>query len=225
MYLRKAIDRGQADLGWLKAKYTFSFAGYFSRQHMGFRALRVINQDIVQPGRGFDTHSHQDMEIVTYVLRGSLQHTDSQGHSSQLRHTDVQRMSAGTGIRHSEYNADAKQELELLQIWIEPQTQGLEPAYEEKNFPLVPGLTLLASGHGKENALYINRNIEIFRGHFAASKTLDHRTDPARFHWIQNIRGDFSVNDQSLQAGDGLGLSAVSQLKIKSYALSSFNSG
>lgn len=179
---------------------------------MGFRALRVINQDIVHPARGFDTHGHRNMEIITYVLRGTLTHKDSLGHTSQLRHGDVQRMSAGTGIRHSEYNEDKSQELELLQIWIEPERNGIEPGYEEKNFPEKNGLTPLVSPQGEDGALKIHRDVRIYRGIFSAKENFHRPTSPLRHAWLQIIRGEMRVNGLELKKGDGIGFSELDAL-------------
>ena len=215
--LRKSRDRGHADHGWLDTYHTFSFAGYYDPAHMGFRSLRVINEDRVQPGMGFGMHGHQDMEIVTYVLEGELEHKDSMGNGEVLRPGEFQRMSAGSGIRHSEFNPSATAPVHLYQIWVLPNERGLEPSYDQRTFePDVTSgrLFRVASGHGHEGVIPVHQDVEIFLGKFEPGRSATHALDPDRHAWLQVLRGRVSVNGNELTAGDGAAISAETSLDL-----------
>jgi redox-sensitive bicupin YhaK (pirin superfamily) len=208
--VRRANERGHVKHGWLESFHTFSFASYHDPDHMGFRHLRVINEDRVQPGRGFDRHAHRDMEIVTYVIEGALEHEDSLGNGSVIRPGDVQRMSAGTGITHSEYNQSSTETVHFLQIWILPERQRIEPSYEQKHFTQAErsgGLRLVASGDGREGSVRLNQDARIHAGILAPGDTVSHALPPSRHAWVQVVRGTISVNGIRLAAGDGAALS------------------
>jgi redox-sensitive bicupin YhaK (pirin superfamily) len=203
--IRKADQRGHFDHGWLDTYHTFSFADYYDPDFMGFRALRVINEDRVEPGRGFGTHSHRDMEIVTYVLEGELQHRDSMGTGSIIRPGEVQRMSAGTGVLHSEVNPSRDRPVHLLQIWILPERSGLRPEYEQKNFPAEERngkLRLVASPDGADGSLTIHQDTRLLAGSLG-DKPVRYDFRPGRYGWLQVARGSVDVNGQKLEAGDG----------------------
>jgi redox-sensitive bicupin YhaK (pirin superfamily) len=209
VYPRPGTERGRADFGWLDSRHSFSFGNYFDPEHMGFGSLRVINEDLVQPGAGFGAHGHRDMEIVTYVLEGALAHRDSLGNGSEIRPGDVQRMSAGTGIRHSEFNASDEDPVRFLQIWILPREEGLSPGYEQRHFPresLEGGLTLLASPDGRDGSVVVHQDARIFGVTPAAGHTLAHPVEPDRKIWVQLISGVLLIDGHRLTAGDGLGL-------------------
>ncbi|MET0283297.1 MAG: pirin family protein [Polyangiales bacterium] len=202
--VRPATDRGHADHGWLDTYHTFSFADYFDPRHMGFRALRVINDDKVAAGRGFGTHPHRDMEIITYVLEGAVRHNDSMGTGSVIRPGEVQRMSAGTGVAHSEYNASDKELLHLLQIWIQPKQRGIPPSYEQKAFPRAEKqgkLRVVASPDGREGSVTIHADATVYAGLFEHGEQAEHR--PEGHAWVHVARGTVSVNGKTLSAGDG----------------------
>jgi redox-sensitive bicupin YhaK (pirin superfamily) len=223
LILRKSEDRGHADHGWLKTRYSFSFSDYYDPRHMGFRSLRVINQDIVAPGQGFPTHGHRDMEIITVILRGQIEHKDSMGNTKLIPAGDVQRMSAGTGVQHSEYNPSKEQELELLQIWIEPELRGIPPSYEQATIPLTPqALTLLVAPEGQGAPIKIHQNARLYRGHIGSGSKIDYPLPSGRYAWIQQIEGRLRVNGQELQAGDGLAVSREERLELEGLATSSF---
>ncbi|HMB76330.1 MAG TPA: pirin family protein [Kiloniellaceae bacterium] len=208
-YVRPSTARGQADLGWLNSKHSFSFGQYFDPQFMGFGPLRVINEDRIAPGTGFDTHGHRDMEIVTYVLEGTLAHKDSLGHGAELRPGEVQHMTAGTGIRHSEFNPSDSEALWLLQIWIQPEREGLTPGYDQKVFPTAGSkgrLQLLASRDGRDGALTIRRDVDLYALRLEGSQHLTHDMAPGRLGWVQVARGRLQVNGRVLSAGDGSAL-------------------
>lgn len=211
---RKSSERGYADHGWLKSWHSFSFASYFDPRFMGFRQLRVINQDIVAPGQGFPTHGHADMEIITVVLRGTIEHKDSMGNKELVKAGEIQRMSAGTGVRHSEFNPSASEDLELLQIWIEPAERGIEPSYEQVSVLPAAGETLkLLVAPMKETApVHIHQNVRIYRAELKAGETLDLPLKAERYGWIQLISGELSVRDEKLKAGDGLAISREANL-------------
>ncbi|MGE3769385.1 MAG: pirin family protein [Bdellovibrionales bacterium] len=215
---RPSKDRGFADHGWLKALHTFSFADYHDPQFMGFRNLRVINEDRVAPGAGFPTHGHMDMEIITYPLAGFIAHKDSTGGEGEIGHGDVQVMSAGKGVRHSEFNASQTNPLHLLQIWLLPHTKGVAPRYDERRFDPAErqnALTLLASGDAKDDALFINTDVKLYGGLLQAGRTLTKQLDGDRFGWIQVARGTLDVNGETLEAGDGLGFGLETELEFK----------
>src|SRR5437867_2589783 len=204
--IRKAEERGHFNHGWLDTYHTFSFADYYDPEFMGFRTLRVINEDKVAPGRGFGTHSHRDMEIVTYVLDGALEHRDSMGTGSVIRPGEVQRMSAGTGVLHSEINPSRSEPVHLLQIWILPERRGIQPEYEQKTFPAEERkdkLRLVASKDGKEGALKIHQDAKLFAGTLADGQTITYDLPSGRYAWLQVARGTVEVNGQMLNAGDG----------------------
>jgi quercetin 2,3-dioxygenase len=210
MRVRKAKERGHAQHGWLESYHTFAFAEYHDPAHMGFRALRVINEDRVQPGEGFGTHSHRDMEIVTYVLDGALQHKDSLGNGSIMRPGEVQRMTAGTGVSHSEFNASRGALVHFLQIWVLPEAQGLPPSYEQRAFPdLQRGdrLRLVASHDARDGSVKIHQDVDLYAAIVSAGATMRHELRPGRHAWLQVAFGELTANDQTLAAGDGAAFS------------------
>ena len=204
--LRRAGERGHANHGWLDSFHSFSFADYYDPRHMGFGPLRVINEDRVKPGSGFGTHGHRDMEIITYVLEGALAHEDSMGNGSTIVPGDVQRMSAGTGVRHSEYNHDASV-THFLQIWIEPKFTGLAPSYEQKHFPAAEKrgrLRLIASPDGAGGAVKVHQDARIYAGLFDGAERAAHALGEGRKAYLHVARGEVQVNGQALRAGDAL---------------------
>ena len=216
--VRRSEERGLARHGWLESRHTFSFAEYRDPRHMGFRALRVINEDRVQPGQGFGTHAHRDMEIVTYVLEGALEHKDSLGTSSVIRPGEVQRMSAGTGVTHSEYNASRDALVHFLQIWILPERPGLAPSYEERSFPATERqgrLRLVASRDGRDGALTLHQDAAIYAGLLATGDRTELGLRPGRHAWVQVARGAVKLGDETLQAGDGAAVSGESLLALE----------
>lgn len=212
MHLRKSRQRGQADHGWLHSQHTFSFARFYDPQHMGFGHLRVINQDVVAPGRGFGTHPHRDMEILSYVVRGGLEHKDTLGTGSVIRPGDVQLMSAGTGIAHSEFNASAQDEVEFLQIWILPNQIGGAPGYQQRAFdPDARGLTHVVSPDGAGSSLRIKQDMDLYRLLLDDGAQARHPLARDR-GWVQLVRGDLEVNGVALQPGDGLAVEGGGEL-------------
>jgi redox-sensitive bicupin YhaK (pirin superfamily) len=208
--VRPSAERGAAQLDWLDSRHTFSFDQYYDPRYMGFRSLRVINEDRVAPGKGFPTHPHRDMEIITYVLEGTLQHKDSMGNGSIIRPGEVQRMSAGSGITHSEYNPSGNQSVHLLQIWIRPERQGVEPGYEQRDYSerLASGeLVRVASGRGAAGAVVIGQDAELMAARMKKGALAEHALAPERHAWIQVARGTIEVNGVKLDAGDGAGIS------------------
>lgn len=217
MRVRKAMSRGHADHGWLDTYHTFSFADYQDPAHMGFRALRVINEDRVQPGTGFGTHGHRDMEIVTYVLEGALEHKDSMGNGSVLRPGEFQRMSAGTGVRHSEFNPSPAESVHLYQIWLLPQRQGIAPSYEQKPFGQDEKrnkLRLVAAPDGADGSLTINQDARVYLATLDAGASLSHEMLAGRHAWLQVLRGQVNVNGTLLETSDGLAVSDQRGLTI-----------
>jgi quercetin 2,3-dioxygenase len=215
--VRRANDRGHADHGWLDTWHTFSFSDYHDPRFMGFRALRVINEDVVAAGRGFPTHAHRDMEIITYVLRGALQHRDSLGTGSVIRPGDVQRMSAGTGVRHSEANPSAEEPVHLLQIWIEPATPGIAPGYEQKAFTDEDKrgrLRLVASRDGAEGSVTIHQDARVYATLLAPGQAVVHPLAPGRHAWVHVARGTLTLNGQHLGPGDGAAVSRETALTL-----------
>ncbi|MGE0355783.1 MAG: pirin family protein [Burkholderiales bacterium] len=215
--LRRSEDRGQADHGWLRSFHSFSFADYHDPAHMGFGALRVINEDRVQPGMGFGTHGHRDMEIISYVLEGELEHKDSLGNGSVIRPGNVQRMSAGTGVRHSEYNPSAKDGVHFLQIWIEPAERGIEPGYEEKHFDAAAKrgrLRLIASPDGREGSVRIHQDALVFASLLDGAETAVHALAPGRRAYVHVARGEVAVNGQALRAGDALKATGEREIRL-----------
>jgi len=216
--LRKAEDRGTANFGWLDSKHSFSFGSYYDPRHMGFGPLRVINEDRVAPGGGFPTHPHADMEIISYVLNGGLQHRDSLGTGSVIRPGDVQRMTAGTGIRHSEFNASDTASVHFLQIWIIPERRGLKPSYEQKTFGLADKtnrLRLIASRDGREGSVTIHQDVDLYATVLEAGKSVSHTLAAKRIAWVQVAQGSILLNGQVLNAGDGLALETAGELRLE----------
>jgi quercetin 2,3-dioxygenase len=218
LLLRPADERGYADHGWLKSFHTFSFADYYDPAHMGFRALRVINEDRVAPGNGFGTHGHRDMEIVSYVLSGALEHKDSIGTGSVIRPGEVQRMTAGTGVRHSEKNGSTAELVHFLQIWLLPSRQGLQPSYEQKAFSEAEKrgrLRLVASGDGRDGSVTIHADAALYAGLFDGAESAALELPAERHAWVQVVRGSLKVNGESLSAGDGAGLSGERSVRLE----------
>lgn len=217
--LRRAEDRGHADHGWLSSHHTFSFASYHDPRHMGFGPLRVINEDRVAPGGGFPPHSHQDMEIISYVLEGALEHKDSMGNGSVIKPGDVQRMSAGTGVVHSEYNASKKEPVHFLQIWLLPKARRLPAGYEQKQFSDEDKrgrLRLIASSDGAEGSVRIQQDARLFAALLEKGESVRHQFGGGRKGWLHVARGSVEVNGQPLKAGDALAVSGEEQLSIRS---------
>jgi len=215
--LRKSGERGLADHGWLRSFHTFSFADYYDPAHMGFGNLRVINEDRVAPGTGFGTHGHRDMEIVSYVLDGELAHKDSMGNGTAIRPGEVQRMTAGTGVRHSEFNHAEGQTTHFLQIWLLPDRLGHTPGYEQKAFSAEDKrgrLRLVASPDGREGSVTLHANASLRAGLFDGDESAELTLDPARKTWVHLARGTLTVNGHALQAGDALALSGETRLEI-----------
>lgn len=216
--LRRSEQRGHANHGWLDAFHTFSFAGYRDPEHMGFRALRVINEDRIAPNGGFPTHGHQDMEILTYVVEGSLEHKDSLGNGSQIRAGEFQRMSAGRGVMHSEFNGSAAEPVHLLQIWIKPAERGIEPGYEQRRFDdRANRLRVVASPSGREGSLTIHQDAEVFSALFEPGQRATHTLAEGRHAWVQVISGSLSVNGHALTAGDGAALSVEAAVELQTH--------
>jgi redox-sensitive bicupin YhaK (pirin superfamily) len=215
--IRHAKERGHFDHGWLNTYHTFSFDQYYDPRFMGFRQLRVINEDFVAAGRGFPMHGHRDMEIITYILEGALQHEDSMGNGSIIRPGDVQRMTAGTGVRHSEKNASSGDSVHLLQIWILPDTVGLEPGYEQKAFSEDERrgqLRLIASNDGRNGSVMIHQDASLFASILGEGQSVKYDMDQTRYGWIQVARGAISVNGQRAGQGDGAVAMGESSLEI-----------
>jgi len=219
LHLRKSSDRGHFDHGWLNTYHTFSFADYYDPAHMSFRSLRVINEDRVAPGEGFGMHGHRDMEIVTWVLSGALEHKDSLGHGEVLRPGEMQHMSAGRGIRHSEFNPSSSEPVHLYQIWLLPRASGLEPSYGQKAFA-VEGRSgrwqLVCSADGAEGSLPIQQDARIYLANLPAGGELEFDFAAGRHGWLQILRGELRANGQSLTAGDALALSDEPRLSLHS---------
>jgi len=208
--IRKAADRGHFDHGWLDTSHTFSFADYRDPEHMGFRALRVINEDRVLPGQGFGTHGHRDMEILSYVLSGALAHRDSTGGGGVLRPGEVQRMSAGTGVTHSEFNGSKEEQVHFLQIWILPDRPGHRPSYEQRAYPEAERrdrLRLVASPDGAQGSTVVHRDVRVYASLLGPGERLQHPLAGGRAAWVQVARGELEVNGALLRAGDGAALS------------------
>jgi redox-sensitive bicupin YhaK (pirin superfamily) len=215
--IRRSDERGLARHGWLESRFTFSFAEYRDPNQMGFRALRVINEDRVQPGQGFGTHAHRDMEIVTYVLEGALEHADSLGTRSQIRPGEVQRMSAGTGVTHSEYNASKQEGVHFLQIWILPERARLEPSYQQRAFAREGRrgqLQRVASRDGSEGSVVIHQDAAIFLADLEGGARVVHPIRPGRHAWVQVVRGAISVGGERLATGDGAAVSDEARLEL-----------
>jgi len=215
--IRRSEERGHAAHGWLSSQHTFSFANYHDPRFMGFRKLRVINEDRVQPGQGFGTHPHRDMEILSYVLAGSLEHRDSLGNGSIIRPGEVQRMSAGTGVTHSEFNHSKEEPVHFLQIWIQPDAEHLPPSYEQREFPEAERrdmLRLVASREGRDGSVTIHQDVGVYAALLSAGVAVGHPLRRDRHAWIQVARGRVTVNGQSLAAGDGAALSEETSVRL-----------
>ena len=215
--VRRAEERGHANHGWLDTYHTFSFADYYDPKFMGFRSLRVINEDRVAPGAGFGTHGHRDMEILTYVLEGSLAHKDSMGHQQALGPNEIQRMSAGTGVRHSEFNASKNERLHLFQIWIEPATNGTPPSYEQIRFDPEEKknkLKRLAGPQGGAGAARINQDAQVFVAELAKGADIPYSLDSKRAAWVHVVRGEVVVNGVALHTGDAAAVSGEEQVAL-----------
>jgi redox-sensitive bicupin YhaK (pirin superfamily) len=216
--IRPANERGVADFGWLQSRHSFSFGQYYDPRHMGFGPLRVINDDRVAPGAGFGMHPHRDMEIITVVLEGALEHQDSLGNGSVMRPGDVQRMSAGSGIRHSEFNPSADAPVHFLQIWIEPAIRGSAPAYAQAHFSAAERqgcLRLVASGDGRAGSLSLQQDADLLVSRLAVGQRVVHRPAAGRRQWLQLASGDVRLNDISLRQGDGAAIADESELAIE----------
>lgn len=215
--VRRASDRGHANYGWLDTYHTFSFSEYQDPRHMPFRALRVMNENVVAPGQGFGTHPHRDMEIVTYVLAGALEHRDSMGHGEVLRPGEFQRMTAGTGITHSEFNPSSTEPVHLYQIWLFPERQGIDPSYEQKAFPIEQRrnrLQLVASRDARDNSLLIHQDASIYLADLQEGEGIEHQVQADRHVWLQVLRGNVQVENVDLATSDGLAVSELERLKI-----------
>ena len=215
--IRPAQERGHANFGWLDSKHTFSFGSYYDPNQMGFSSLRVINEDRVQPGQGFGTHSHKDMEIISYVLQGELEHKDSIGNGSVIQPGDVQRMSAGTGIAHSEFNASDTDPVHFLQIWIQPERAGIQPGYEQKNFSLEEKrgkFKLVASPDGRDGSVTIHQDANLYVAVLNKGDRVNYPTDNNRSLWLQIARGSAEINGQTLQAGDGAAITQETNIEL-----------
>ena len=215
--IRHAEERGTASLGWLNSRHTFSFGHYYDPSFMGFGSLRVINEDEVKPGQGFGTHGHSDMEIISYVLDGALEHKDSMGNGSIIAPGDVQRMTAGTGVRHSEYNASDSDPVHFLQIWILPEKNGLEPGYEQKTFSVEDKrgqLRLVGSRDGRDGSVTIHQDVDFYAAVLSEGEAVSHALAAARKAWLHVARGAVTVNGERLGAGDGAALTGDQELAI-----------
>jgi redox-sensitive bicupin YhaK (pirin superfamily) len=218
MEVRRSEERGDAHHGWLASKHSFSFADYHDPRHTGFGPLLVINEDRVAAGAGFGTHAHRDMEIISYVLEGALEHKDSIGTGSVLRYGDVQRMSAGSGVRHSEFNGSKTEQVHFLQIWIQPNVKGIPASYEEKHFSPDSKrgkLRLVASGDGRQESVLIHQDASLYASILEEGDRVEHALDPARLAYVHVIRGDVTVNGVALKDGDALKISAVDKVVLE----------
>jgi quercetin 2,3-dioxygenase len=217
--VRPAAERGTDNLGWLDSRHTFSFGHYYDPKHMGFGPLRVINEDRVRPGAGFETHGHRDMEIISYVLEGALEHKDSIGTGSVIRPGDIQVMSAGTGIRHSEFNHSQTEPVHFLQIWVMPDREGLRPRYDQKTFPQPEKrgrLRLVGSPDGRDGSILIHQDVKVYDALLGAGDTIKQPLKKDRKGWVQVVRGSLNVNGRNAQAGDGVALEDEADLTITS---------
>lgn len=215
--LRRSNERGGAALGWLDSKHTFSFGHYFDPKHIGFGALRVINEDRVAPGGGFPTHPHSDMEILSYVIEGGLEHRDSLGTGSVIKPGDIQRMTAGTGVRHSEFNASKADPVHFLQIWIVPERDGLDPSYEQKTFTTAEKhgqLRLIGSRDARDGSVRIHQDVDLYATVLNSGGAVAHEVATGRGAWVQVVRGDLKVNGEVLTAGDGASAVIPGSIKL-----------
>ncbi|KAA5969073.1 MULTISPECIES: pirin family protein [unclassified Pantoea] len=215
IYIRKAEERGHANHGWLDSWHTFSFANYYDANFMGFSALRVINEDVIDGGQGFGTHPHKDMEILTYVLSGTVEHQDSMGNKEQIPAGEFQIMSAGTGVRHSEYNASESEPLHLYQIWIIPERTGIEPRYDQRRFPDVQGRQLVLSPDAREGSLKVYQDMTLSRWVLGAGEQDNVAIEPGRRIWIQVVKGNVSVNGNAVTTSDALAIWDESALTLE----------
>lgn len=216
--IRRSEARGKANFGWLDSRHTFSFGHFHDPAHMSFGPLRVINEDRVAPGGGFPTHPHSNMEILSYVLEGALEHKDSLGTGSIIRPGDVQRMSAGSGVRHSEFNASKKEPVHFLQIWIVPEKEDIAPSYEQKSFSTEEkrgGLRLIGSRDGREGSVTIHRDVDLFAAQLGAGERVTHTISKERSAWVQVARGTLKLNGEVLEAGDGAALREPGTLTLE----------
>lgn len=216
--IRRSADRGKVTMGWLDSRHSFSFGHYFDPAHMGFGNLRVINEDWIRPGKGFGTHPHDNMEILTYVVEGALEHRDSMDNGSVIRPHDVQRMTAGTGVTHSEFNHSTEEPVHLLQIWILPETRGLEPGYEEKRFARDEKrdrLRLIASRDGRSGSVTIHQDADLYASVLSEGAELTHLFRGGRRGWLQVVTGEVTLDDVSMSAGDGAAIEEVDAVTIR----------
>lgn len=212
--VRPSNERGGAKYGWLDTRHSFSFDQYYDPQHMGFGHLRVLNEDWISPGAGFPMHPHRDMEIITYPLEGAIEHKDNMGHGSVVRPGEVQRMSAGTGIFHSEFNPSKTDPTHMLQIWIRPRARGIKPTYEQKPIPLEGGLRPVASPDGQDGSMTIQADVVLYAGRMKAGQTFSHQLAPGNSGWVQVARGKVSVNGSALSAGDGAAVKDENRIEV-----------
>jgi quercetin 2,3-dioxygenase len=215
--IRHAEERGIANFGWLDSRHTFSFGDYYDAKQMGFGPLRVINEDLVSPGQGFGTHGHKDMEIISYVLEGALEHKDSIGTGSVIRPGDVQVMSAGTGIRHSEFNHSKTEPVHFLQIWVVPDREGIAPRYEQKTFPDVDKrrkLRLVGSSDGREGSVVVHQDVSLFAALLNSGEQVTYALQSGRKGWLQIVRGSVTMNGRDLDAGDGAAVTGEPALAV-----------
>lgn len=225
LQLRKSQDRGIANHGWLKSKHTFSFADYYDPEHMGFRSLRVINEDRIEGGSGFGAHPHRDMEIISYVVKGALEHKDSMGTQTIIKPGEVQRMSAGTGVVHSEYNAQPHDETHFFQIWIQPKTRGGNPGYGQKSFESdlnSKKLVLVISPDGRDGSISIKQDADMYISRLSKDDDLEFKVRPTRGAWVQVVSGNLTVNGKDLTTGDALSFQDEELLKFKANDNSEF---
>ena len=225
IHIRKSSDRGNAEHGWLHSRHTFSFAEYQNPDFMGFSVLRVINEDQIEPGTGFGTHGHQDMEIISYVIEGALEHQDSMGNTTIIKPGEIQRMSAGTGVRHSEYNHSKEMRTHFLQIWILPDKRGYPPSYGQMNFESKltnSNFVLLVSNQGRDGSIIINQDADIYLGVAKATAEIVHASRPGRSIWIQMIKGTVNILEKSLEAGDGAAITDEQSVTMNAQAGAEF---
>lgn len=225
IYLRKSKERGHANHGWLDSYHTFSFADYYDENFMGFRTLRVINEDRIAGGGGFPTHPHRDMEIITYMIEGELEHQDSMGNHEVIRPGEVQRMTAGTGVRHSEKNHSPNKEAHLLQIWIMTRQLGQEPGYGQKNFSKdleSKSLVLTTSMDGRDGSITINQDVDLYMGRLKAQEMFKYSINPGRHLWLQMIKGDVELGDLKIGPGDGIAVSGEKEISLSAKSSTEF---
>ncbi|MFO1389251.1 pirin family protein [Cellvibrio sp.] len=212
--IRRSNQRGAADFGWLKSQHTFSFGNYYDEQHMGFSALRVINDDHVAPDAGFQTHGHRDMEIISYVLKGEIAHKDSEGNVATLPPGEFQLMSAGSGIRHSEFNPSSTNELHFLQIWIQPNVYGQAPGYQQKDFGQNPGLTLVASPDGESGSMLIKQDARLYQLILGAGEQVDLKASAQRNYYVHVVEGELQIENEIAKPGDGVKITKVENVQL-----------